>query len=136
MVGHRAQWLNPAGEGQRMTGDKKVHEVISVFLAKKNAEDVESYLGRGRSLNGLTVEQLEAEFGKALRIWAADLSGGCRALIDVIAEFQLRDIEPRQLDKTPEWAVDQAIVEMSSERVDEIASAIFPGYRQVKEGEH
>lgn len=69
---------------------------VDYVLAKREASRLVSYIGRGRSFEALSDDKLKSTFIEAFRNWSAD-SGNTNLCIqtdDLLAEFELRKIEP------------------------------------------
>jgi hypothetical protein len=69
------------------------------FLANELARETQSYLERGRRLQGLTKEQLASKWVADFRSWRAsradtDDPGNFADLDDTAAELRLRNLEP------------------------------------------
>lgn len=79
-----------------MNDEEKVEGQLQLLIAASEAEDLAAYLAKGRRMENLGIEQLEAEYVLAFRAWAkSEAADEMRpALDDAGAEFQLRGLSP------------------------------------------
>lgn len=79
-----------------MSDEETVEAQLQLLIAASEAEDLAAYLAKGRRLEHLSDEQLDAEYVLAFRAWAAsEAANETRpALDDAGAEYQLRGTSP------------------------------------------
>lgn len=79
-----------------MSDEETVERQLQLLIAASEVEDLAAYLAKGRRMENLSVEQLEAEYVLAFRAWAeSEAANEMRpALDDAGAEFQLRGLSP------------------------------------------
>jgi hypothetical protein len=82
-----------------MAEEETDHPQAADFLVNELARETQSYLERGRRLQGLTKEQLASKWVADFRSWRAsradtDDPGNFADLDDTAAELRLRNLEP------------------------------------------
>jgi hypothetical protein len=82
-----------------MAESKKDLELAAAFLASELMKETQSYLERGRRLQGLTDTQLASRWVVDFKAWRASRSvkgdlGDSTEMDDASAELRLRNIEP------------------------------------------
>jgi hypothetical protein len=123
--------------------EPSVEQVVDVALAKGTADQLVSYLSRGRRFGKLEETDLTREYVEIMRAWAATPTDPtCRSQIsDVTAEYELRRLQPPGDLVSAEWdiikaAVSRVVEGMSEETKEEIVLDMYTEYEKVKKDQH
>ena len=111
---------------------------VRSFIAERQMQEVRSYVGRGRSLESASTDQLNSEWVSHVREWAADPQKTANLRRDDIqAELILRGLEPPdklvqdELNAITEAAAG-AVAEMDETAKEELSSEVMNFIRQEK----
>ena len=116
---------------EKPTGERVAYGII----AQGQLADLQSYLERGRQLEGLSLEQLQARLVSGARAWREAPFSPPIVFDDVKSEYALRkERPPYDLARDDIEAAIAAITaraeEMTDEELDEVNAAMIADYKK------
>ncbi|MEE7451531.1 hypothetical protein MRF4_29260 [Methylobacterium radiotolerans] len=113
----------------------KGEQVAWGIMAQGQLSRLQSYLERGRKLEGLSEELLQARWIEAARMWGQAPFDPATAMDEITAEYTLRKVEPPydlvkdDIEKAI-TAITARTQEMSAEELNEANAAMVADYEK------